>query len=127
MKPLTLILGWLNNSAQPPEAQSPMVAAATTSFVSFLFVSCLNLFFVTDRQFWWEELLVCTTIPILLAFIALYRTAWHHELRRTTRTLLVALTSCAVFGAVAIGTFLATLAATLAYASCLDRFLAFHY
>jgi len=104
-----------------------MVAAATTSFVSFLFVSCLNLFFVTDRQFWWEELLVCTTIPILLAFIALYRTAWHHELRRTTRTLLVALTSCAVFGAVAIGTFLATLAATLAYASCLDRFLAFHY
>ena len=83
--------------------------------------------FAATRRFLQPSDCVNAAIPILLAFIVLYRSAWHEGLRRGARALLVAATSCAIFSAVALGTLLAAVLAALTYASNFDRFLAFHY
>lgn len=127
MKNLTTILAWLNHSAQPPETQSPIRTATAATFLSLLFVVGLDHYFAGTLPSWWAELLAYAAIPILLAFIVLYRSAWHEGLRRGARALLVAATSCAIFSAVALGTLLAAVLAALTYASNFDRFLAFHY
>ncbi|MGA2243837.1 MAG: hypothetical protein ABSH48_02465 [Verrucomicrobiota bacterium] len=126
MRRLTTFLERLNHCDQPPEAQSPILSAAAAALISFVLVCCLDSHFVSSLRLWWAELLVYAAIPIMLAFIILYRSSWHQEMRRATRTLLLALMSCTIFGAAAIAVAITVVVISLAYASCLDRFLAFH-
>jgi hypothetical protein len=127
MKRMALFLERLNHSDQPPEAHSPLVASFVAALFSFALIFGMDSRFIGALPQWWAELLVYAVIPILLAFILLYRSSWHHEMRRATRALVLTVTSCTLFGAAVIVAALALLVISCTLASCLDRFSAFHY
>ncbi|HUC83562.1 MAG TPA: hypothetical protein VL970_00105 [Candidatus Acidoferrales bacterium] len=127
MRRLTSFLERLNHSDQPPESQSPLLASTAAAVISFALLFWLDSRFVSSLQRWWVELLAYAAIPIMLAFIVLYRSAWHHEMRRATRALLLAFTSCTIFGVAVVIAAVAMVVISFVYFGCFDRFAAFHY
>jgi hypothetical protein len=127
MKRFTMFLDWLNHHDWPPETQSPIRASAAASLVSFLFIFWIDGRVVSLLGVWWAEFLVFSFVPLLLAFVILYRSSWHRELAVPARTFLAALLSGIIFGGVLIGLGLAAVLLALAYVSHFDRFTAFHY
>jgi hypothetical protein len=121
-----MYLDRLNHSDQPPEAQSPFKAAAVTSLVSFIFFCWLDHRAMSSLRIWWAELLVYAFVPILLAFIILYRSSWHREFGAWARALVTALVSCVIFCGVMIAFGILVALVSLAYISSFDHFLRFH-
>jgi hypothetical protein len=48
---------------------------------------------------WWAGVPIYSVVPIGVAFVILYRSAWHEELPRVTRILSMILSSCIIFAA----------------------------
>src|SRR5689334_15364145 len=97
MKRFTTFLDWLNHNDRPPEAQSPVQASAVAALVSFLAICWLDGGVVSAIGAWWAQLLAYAFVPILLAFIILYRSSWHQELGRASRVFRAAVASFTVF------------------------------
>jgi len=127
MRRWNLFLERLQQSDQPPESQSPILVAGAAALVAFVITCWLGSHYVTSLRLWWTELLVYPILPSALAFILLHRSCWHQEMRRSTRALLLALTSCAIFVTVVVIAALAMVVVALAFFSCFNRFGAFHY
>ena len=121
-----MFLERLNHSDQPAETQSPLASSAAASLVSFVLICCLDSRFVSMLRVWWAELLVYAVIPVLVAFIVLYRSSWHQEMRRAGRACLLALVSCSIFGAVLIAAGFGMVVALFVYFGCFDNFSRFH-
>jgi len=122
-----MFLERLNHSDQPPEAQSPLVASAMAALVSFVLVYWLDRPVVSLLRLWWAELLAFAVIPILLAFVVLYRSSWHQDMRRAVRAVLVAAMSCTIFGVVVIIAAMAMVVISFVYFGYIDRFGSGHY
>lgn len=127
MKRFATLLDWLNHSHRSPETESPVVAAGLVSFFSFAFIYWLDGREVSSLGVWWAETLIYAFIPILLAFIVLYRSSWHQEMRQSARSAFMAVLSCLIFPGALIVAGIALLLAVLAYYCYFDRPLAFHY
>jgi hypothetical protein len=127
MKRYANVFEWLNHSHQPPEAQSPFLAAATASLVSFASIYWLDGHEVSSLRIWWAEGLIYAFVPTLLAFIILYRSAWHQDMTRTPRTFLVAVLSCLIFPGALIAAGISLFVAILVYTCYCDGFTRFHY
>lgn len=127
MKRFAQFLDRLNESHQPLEAQSPIATSAIACLLSFVFIYWLDGPQVSSLRLWWAELFVYAAIPIILAFIILTRSAWHHELARIVRLPLLALMSCAIFGGVLLATGLALGLLCLVYFSSMDNFATGHF
>jgi hypothetical protein len=122
-----MFLDRLTHNDQPSEAQSPIQASAVAALVSFLFVFCLDGRLVSSLGVWWAQLLVYAFVPVLLAFIILYRSSWHREFAAGVRTFLAALMSCIIFVGVLLAITVAMVLVTLAYYSHFDNISRFHY
>ena len=127
MKRFATLLDRLNHSHRPPETQSPFLAAATVSLFTFACIFWLDVREVSSLGIWWAETLIYSFVPILLAFIILYRSSWHQEMRRSARAVLLACLSCLILPGALIATGIALFLAVLAYYCFFDRPLAFHY
>jgi hypothetical protein len=127
MKRFATVLEWLNHSHRSPESESPVVASAVVSFVSFVFIYWLDGRDVSSLGLWWAETLIYAFIPVLLAFIVLYRSSWHQEMRSSARAALMAILSCLIFPGALIAAGIAFFLAVLAYYCYFDRPSAFHY
>jgi hypothetical protein len=90
----------MNQNEQPSEVQSPTGVAAFVCLVSLAFLLSVARPAVSLLQVWWAELMVYALIPISVAFIILYRTRWHREMAKATRTLFLIWLSCIIFAAV---------------------------
>jgi len=95
--------------------------------VSFVLVYWFDRPVVSLLRIWWAELLAFAIIPILLAFVVLYRSSWHQDMRRALRTVLVAAMSCTIFGLVIIIAAVAMFVISFVYFGCLDRFGSGHF
>jgi threonine/homoserine/homoserine lactone efflux protein len=126
MRRFSVLLEWLNHSGRPPEAQSPFKASAVVCLLSFVFIFALDHQIVSSLQPWWEQLVIYAVVPVLLAFIILYRSSWHQEIRSWTRSPLLVLISCLVFGSALVAAGLIMLLAALVYACYVKDFTAFH-
>jgi hypothetical protein len=127
MKRFEVFLHRLNHDDRPPEEQSPVQASAWVELVSFLVVYWLTRDVISSFRLWWAELLAYAIVPILLAFIILYRSAWHQEWRAATRTIWAGLFSCVLFAGVLLAIGLVAVLVTLTYISNFDGFPRFHY
>lgn len=121
------VIEWLNHSHQPPQAQSPFAAAAAASLASFASIYWLDGPEVAALRIWWVEGFVYAFVPTLLAFIILYRSAWHQEMTRTARTFLVAVLSCLIFPGALLAAGIGLFLAVLVYHCYCDGFMRFHY
>lgn len=126
MKRFDLFLDWLSQNDRPPEAQSPLGSSAMAALVSFIFIYWLDGRWVSTLQLWWAQLLAYGFIPMLLAFIILYRSSWHRQIGRCARASLLVLMSGIIFGGVLIATILAMILLALIYYACGD-ISRFHY
>jgi len=122
-----MFLDRLTRNDQPAEAQSPVQASGVTALVSFILVYWLDSRFVSSLGTWWAELLVYAFVPVLLAFIILYRSAWHRELTAVSRALLAGLFSCVIFAGVLLAIGVTMVLVALAYYSHFDGIMRFHY
>ena len=127
MKRFATFLDWLNHSHRSPESESPVIASAVVSFFSFAFIYWLDSREVSSLGVWWAETLIYAFIPILLAFIVLYRSSWHQEMRHAARAVLMAFLSCLIFPGALIAAGIALLLAVLAYYCYFDHPSRFHY
>jgi hypothetical protein len=127
MKRYSIFLERLNHSDRPPKAQSPFVVSAAVSLAAFVVIYWLDSPQVSSLRVWWGQWLVYAVIPTLLAFIILYRSSWHQEMRRAARTLLLALLSCLIFPGALLAAGVAVLLGVLVYSCYFDHFLRFHY
>jgi hypothetical protein len=127
MKRFATFLDWLNHHDWPPETQSPIRASAAASLVSFLLILGIDGRVVSLLGNWWAEFLVYSFVPLLLAFVILYRSSWHRELGATARTFLAALLSTIILGGVLITMGIAVVLLGLVYISHFQNFTAFHY
>jgi hypothetical protein len=127
MKRFTLFLDWLNHHDWPPKTQSPIGASAVACLVSFLIILGVDGRVVSLLGNWWAEFLVYSFVPLLLAFVILYRSSWHRELGAKTRTFLAALLSTIILGGVLIAMGIALVLLGLVYISHFQNFTAFHY
>lgn len=127
MKRLAALMHWLNHDDRPPELQSPVQASAWVELFAFLAVLWFTRHAVSSLKLWWAELLAYATLPILLAFITLYRSAWHREFRTITRTVLAGLLSCVIFAGVMAAIGFGAVLLALVYYSHFDGVTRFHY
>ena len=127
MKRFPMFLDWLNHSHQPPEAQSPFKASVAAALISFILICWIDGGVISLRQAWWTQLLAYAFIPILLAFIILYRSSWHREMGSVTRSLATALMSCLIFAGALMAFGATVVLISLAYVSSFDHFTRFHY
>ena len=87
----------MSNNEQAEERQPPIGIAGLACFV------CLAVVYLATRPFigfldrWGIQWLLYTSIPILIAFIILYRSSWHRELPTVTRTLSMLLSAVIIF------------------------------
>ena len=83
-----------------PEVQSPLqrviAVASTASFVSLIFSFVAARWAVSQLQGWWVQLLAYAIVPVSVAFIILYRSCWHREIKGGARTCSLLLVSCAI-------------------------------
>jgi hypothetical protein len=83
-----------------PEVRSPLhrviAIASTASFVSLIFSFVAARWVVSQLQGWWVQLLVYAVIPVAVAFVILYRSCWHREIKGAARTCSLLLVSCAI-------------------------------
>lgn len=83
---------------KPTEASQPPIGMA-----GFACMVCLAVVYLAARplmnwlDIWWAGVLLCSVIPIAVAFLILYRSSWHRELPRVTRILSTILMSCLLF------------------------------
>jgi hypothetical protein len=127
MKRFPMFLDWLNHNDHPAEAQSPIRAAAVAALVSFIFIYWLDSRAMSSFRAGWAELLVYAFVPILLAFIILYRSSWHREMANSTRSFWAALVSCVIFGGVLLSIVAAMILLAVVYYSHFANFMGFHY
>ena len=127
MKRFEALLHRLNHDDRPPEAQSPVQASAWVELFSFLVIFWLTRHVVSSFRLWWAELLVYAFVPVLLAFVVLYRSAWHREFRTATRTVLAGLLSCAIFVGVLAAVGVGAMMLALVYIAHFDGGVRFHY
>lgn len=127
MKRFATLLDWLNHSHRPPETESPILTSAMVSLFSFALILWLDVREVSSLGVWWAETLIYSFVPILLAFIILYRSSWHQEMRRSARAVLLAVLSCLILPGALIATGIALLLWVMAYYCFLDHPMAFHY
>ena len=97
MKRYQRFLQWLNQNQHPAEKQSPLLAAAGVALVSFILLGVLEYRSVSALRVWWAELAAYACVPVMLAFITLYRSAWHRHTAATGRALLAAGCSLMIF------------------------------
>ncbi|MDR3378236.1 MAG: hypothetical protein P4M10_06085 [Verrucomicrobiae bacterium] len=102
MKRFDMFLDRLNHNDRPPQAQAPIGASSVAALISFVFIYWLDSQIVSSLKVWWEQLLVYGVVPMLLAFIILYRSSWHREIRAAARSPLLVLMSLVIFGGVLI-------------------------
>ena len=126
MKQLATFLGWLNHSRRAPEAQSPVSTSAFAALISFAFIYWLDGREVSALGIWWAETLIYSFIPILLAFIILYRSSWHQDMARSGRAILLAFVSCLILPGALIAAMIAFGLAVVGY-YCFSEPLRFHY
>jgi hypothetical protein len=100
--------------------------AAVVSLAAFVFIYWLDSPQVSSLRAGWVQGLAYAVIPTLLAFIILYRSSWHQEMRQTARTVLLALLSCLIFPGALLAAVIAMLLAVLVYSCYFDHFLRFH-
>ena len=83
-----------------PEVQNPLqrviAIASIASFVSLISTFLAARWVVSQLQGWWVQLLVYAIIPISVAYIILYRSCWHREIRGAARTCSLLLVSCVI-------------------------------
>jgi hypothetical protein len=120
------LLDWLNHHDWPPATVSPVKAAATASLVSFLFIGLVDGPLVTRLGIWWAELLAFSLVPLLLAFVILYRSSWHQALAEPARAALAALYAMGIFAAALVALFVALVLLVLVYNCYPKDFTAFH-
>lgn len=94
----------MNPTDPPTEAQTPAQRAEViAAFACLASMICL---FVVSRpvvdflHVWWAELLLCTLLPIALAFTILYGSCVHRELGRVARACFLILNSLLIFGGI---------------------------
>jgi hypothetical protein len=102
MKRFEMFLDRLNHNDRPTQAQSPIGAAWAAALFSFIVIYWLDGQVVSSLRVWWEQLLVYGMVPMLLAFIILYRSCWHREFTNAARNPLLVLMSFFIFGGVLI-------------------------
>jgi|HubBroStandDraft_4_1064222.scaffolds.fasta_scaffold137249_2 hypothetical protein len=127
MKRFATLLDWLNHNEWPLETQPPVQASVIASLLSFLFILCVDERVVSLLGIWWAEFLVYAFVPLLLAFVILYRGSWHRELSAPVRAFLSAALSGVIFVGVLIALGVAGVLLALVYYRYLDNFTAFHY
>jgi hypothetical protein len=87
----------MSNTEQTETSQPPIGIAGFSCF------GCLAVVYLTTRPFigfldkWGIQWLLYISIPILVAFIILYRSSWHRELPAVTRTLFMLLSAVIIF------------------------------
>ena len=126
MKRFATFLDWLNHSHQSSKTESPVMVAGVVSFISFAFIYWLDGREVSSLGIWWAETLFYACIPVVLAFIILYRSSWHREMSRSARATLIGLLSCLIFPGALIAVGIAFLLAVVAY-YCFSDLTRFHY
>ena len=126
MKRFSVFLDCLNHSHRSPESESPVMAAGVVSFVSFAFIYWLDGHDVSRLGIWWAEALFYAFIPVVLAFIILYRSSWHQEMSRSARAMMMGLLSCLIFPGALIVAGIALVLAIVGY-YCFSDLTRFHY
>lgn len=87
----------MSNNEQPEASRPPIGIAGISCF------GCLPVVYLATRPFigfldkWGIQWLLYTSIPILIAFIVLYRSSWHRELPTVTRILSMLLSAVIIF------------------------------
>lgn len=127
MKRLGALMEWLNRNDRPREFQAPFKASALVSILSFAFIYWLDSRPLSVVRIWWEQLLIYAVIPVLLAFIILYRSAWHRELPKFARAPLLGALACLIFLGVFVGIAAGMVLFAFVYYGYLDHFARFHY
>jgi hypothetical protein len=127
MKRFPMFRNWLNHTDWPPDRVSPIRASAAASLFSFLFISLVDGRVVSLLGLWWAEFLALSAVPLLLAFVILYRSSWHREFGAALRTFLAALLSGAIFGGVLLAITIGAFLLMLVYYCYVDHFTRFHY
>lgn len=85
------------------ENTSPLLIAGLACFLSLpiVYVTTRPVAWLFDAP-WvaWLQLGVFTIAPVMVAFLVLYRCAWHDDRPRSRRILSTILSSCVIFGVV---------------------------
>ena len=115
MKRFSTFLERLNHNDRPPQAQSPIGASAAAALISFVLIYSLDSRVIASIGAWWEQLALYAVVPTLLAFIILYRSSWHQEIRTATRSPLLMLMSLLVFCGVLIALGIAMILVCVAF------------
>ena len=115
MKRFTTFLDWLNHNDRPAEAQSPVQASVVAALVSFIAICWLDGRAVSLLGVWWAELLAYAFVPVVLAFIILYRSSWHQQESDVARALRAGFWSFIIFFGVVIGIGVAMVLVSLLY------------
>jgi hypothetical protein len=101
----------MNDLATPVPVSSPFGLAAFICLAVFGLIYWVTRPLVTRIGIGWVEFLAYALLPLVVTFTILYRSAWHREMTRLTRTGYLMLTSGLILCSdlVLIGILLATL------------------
>jgi len=83
-------------------AQRAEAIAAFACLVSLVCLFLVNQPVANFLQVWWAGLLLCTLLPIALAFAILYSSGIHREMGRAARALVLFLNSLLIFGGICV-------------------------
>jgi hypothetical protein len=117
----------MNRDYEPLRVQSPVCFSSLTCFGSIAIIFLVAQPAVRLLKADWAILLVDSVIPILVTFIALYRSCWHRDIAGAARILSLILLSCAIFGGTLIAFLIVVVMLFIAYSTFFVGFSNFHY
>ena len=90
----------MSNNEQTEESQPPIGLAGLACFGTLAVVYLATSPLIGFQGIWGILWLLDFFIPVLAAFVILYRSSWHRELPNVTRILSMMLSSCIIYAVV---------------------------
>ena len=87
----------MRNHVETEAVPPPIGIAGVACLGSLAVIHLVTLPFIGFLDRWGIQWLLYTSVPIAVMFLILYRSSWHQELGRFTRTLSMLVSACLLF------------------------------
>ena len=90
----------MDHSQQKQDSRPPIGIAGVACLACLAVVCLATRPFIGFLDHWGIQWLLYASLPVVTAFVILYRSSWHPELPRVTRILSMILSACIIYGVV---------------------------